>query len=452
MILACLGVLPNAPSAAARTLAIAACLSLSMSAASATVATQLSGIVVYGTERAASGGPASFGYHVEFGVTGRDLWEDTESIRGLAYDDAANLVYILDGTDLYSVAYLEIGGAPTSATFRGAVRDIATGGPLDAQGLTWCARDGGLYASACDEIFRITVSSGAQPNCAIAVARLGWGAEIDGLACDARSGLFYGSNNSLTYTASLGGGTGKGLVEIDLSLGAFGVDRKIAEYPYANPAANAEGLAIDPLGRLYLIRDRSGTVFRFDVDAGVYLGSNPGNSALGTARRGQAGGAYAEELPGDLGEVYCDGNPAAMDPAHPWSNPNSLGLVGELRAAGSALVADGDVTLLASRLPSRSATLFLVGRLRSFTLMPGASLGNLCLSGPIGRFVRPGELRMADSFGRASLSIDLTSLPTPMGDAAAQPGETWTFQAWHRDAVMGAVVSNFTTAIEIMFL
>jgi len=110
------------------------------------------------------------------------------------------------------------------------------------------------------------------------------------------------------------------------------------------------------------------------------------------------------------------------------------------------------VTLLASRLPSRSATLFLAGRQRSFTVTPGASLGNLCLSGAIGRFVRPGELQLADSFGRASLSIDLSSLPTPMGEAAVQPGETWTFQAWHRDAVMGAVVSNFTTAIEITFL
>jgi len=449
MIRACLGASPNAPFAAARAIAVAVCLSLSTSAAGAA---QLSGILVYGTERVAPAAPASYGYHVEFGVTGSDLWQDTDSIRGLAYDDVANLVYILDGTDLYSIAYLEIGGTPTPATFRGAVRDIATGGPLAAQGLTWCARDGWLYASARDEIFRITVSPGVQPNCAIAVARLGSGADVDGLACDARSGLFYGSNNSLNYVASLGGGTGKGLVEIDLSLGAFGVDRKIAEYPYANPAANAEGLAIDPLGRLYLIRDRAGTVFRFDIDTGVYLGGNPSNSALGTTRRGQAGGAYAEELPGDLGEVYCNGNPAAADPAHPWSNPNSLGLVGELRAMGSALVADRDVTLLASRLPARSATLFLAGRLRSFTTMPGASQGNLCLSGPIGRFVRPGEIQVADSYGRASLSIDPASLPAPTGEVAVQPGETWTFQAWHRDAVMGSVVTNFTTAIEITFL
>jgi len=215
MISACLGASPNAPSAAARTIAAAVCLLLSTSSVGAA---QLSGIVVYGTEWTDPGAPASFGYDVDFGVTGSDLWQDTDSIRGLAYDDAANLIYILDGSDLFSVAYLEIGGAPTSATFCGAVRDISTGAPLDAQGLTWCAHDGGLYASARDEIFRITVSSGAQPNCAITVARLGSGAAIDGLAYDARSGLFYGSNNSLTYAASLGGGTGKGLVEIDLSL------------------------------------------------------------------------------------------------------------------------------------------------------------------------------------------------------------------------------------------
>ena len=47
-----------------------------------------------------------------------------------------------------------------------------------------------------------------------------------------------------------------------------------------------------------------------------------------------------------------------------------------------------------------------------------------------------------------SLAIDLAQLPSPTGTVAAAAGETWNFQAWHRDA-HPAATSNFTLPVSI---
>ena len=44
------------------------------------------------------------------------------------------------------------------------------------------------------------------------------------------------------------------------------------------------------------------------------------------------------------------------------------------------------------------------------------------------------------------------SLPQPMGTVAAQGGETWYFQLWHRDVVNGNASSNFSNACALYFL
>ncbi len=47
-----------------------------------------------------------------------------------------------------------------------------------------------------------------------------------------------------------------------------------------------------------------------------------------------------------------------------------------------------------------------------------------------------------------SIQLDLTSVPTPTAFVAVQPGDTWNFQAWYRDA---GGTNNFTDAVAVTF-
>ncbi|MFT5734134.1 MAG: hypothetical protein ACI8WY_002815, partial [Planctomycetota bacterium] len=53
--------------------------------------------------------------------------------------------------------------------------------------------------------------------------------------------------------------------------------------------------------------------------------------------------------------------------------------------------------------------------------------------------------------GTFSMDVDATAIPQPTSTAIAQPGETWYFQFWHRDAVLGLATSNFTEGLRIVF-
>jgi len=138
---------------------------------------------------------------------------------------------------------------------------------------------------------------------------------------------------------------------------------------------------------------------------------------------------------GSLGTTYCS------------SLANSTGAVSSLSAAGSVVVATNDLTLTAADLPPSSFGFFLASRTQGNVPNPGGSEGVLCLGGAIGRFVGPGEIKNSGPNGEFSLTLDLTQLPSPTGFVAAIPGETWNFQAWHRDSVGGVAVSNFTDGL-----
>ena len=81
---------------------------------------------------------------------------------------------------------------------------------------------------------------------------------------------------------------------------------------------------------------------------------------------------------------------------------------------------------------------------------PGGSAGNICLGGSVGRAVG-GAILNTGATGSITAVANLTAMPQPTGPVAVAAGETWSFQAWHRDAVGGMTTSNFTNGLEITF-
>jgi hypothetical protein len=144
--------------------------------------------------------------------------------------------------------------------------------------------------------------------------------------------------------------------------------------------------------------------------------------------------------PTTLGTRYC--SPGV---------PNSTGNSTRIDATGSNLVAMNDVTLATSDMPNNAFGFFLTSPTQGMVPQPGGSLGVLCLSGAIGRYVGPGQIQNSGMAGGFQYTIDLNVHPTPTGIIQVQAGQTWNFQCWHRDSVGGAAVSNFSDALSIAF-
>ena len=131
------------------------------------------------------------------------------------------------------------------------------------------------------------------------------------------------------------------------------------------------------------------------------------------------------------------------------SMPNSSGSPSAINVVGSPVVADNDLTLVAYDLPQNQFGMFIVSMTQSIVSAPNSN-GFLCLGGTIGRFAEPSQLGFSGANGEFRLQVDLTAIPQGSGFVAIAPGETWTFQAWHRDTVGGG--SDFTGAYEVTFL
>jgi len=151
--------------------------------------------------------------------------------------------------------------------------------------------------------------------------------------------------------------------------------------------------------------------------------------------------SFAAGPDGGVGVSYCQ--PAVA---------NSTGVPAAMGASGSAVAASNDLVLEATDLPMSSFGFFLTSQMQGSVSNPGGSQGNLCLGGAIGRYVGPGQIQNSGAAGVISLTLDLTSTPTPTGLVSIAAGETWNFQAWYRDAVSGVATSNFTDGLEIVFL
>ncbi len=127
------------------------------------------------------------------------------------------------------------------------------------------------------------------------------------------------------------------------------------------------------------------------------------------------------------------------------AEPNSGGTVGRM-LPGTFSATSQTMDLVASGLPVGSIGLVLASRQSGFSPLAGGSAGNLCLGGAIGRSVGA-FTRIADGAGEFLVTADLSSIPQPNGTVPVQPGQTWYFQAWHRDGG----TSNFTTALSATF-
>ncbi|MEM9802089.1 MAG: hypothetical protein AAGA20_17325 [Planctomycetota bacterium] len=141
-----------------------------------------------------------------------------------------------------------------------------------------------------------------------------------------------------------------------------------------------------------------------------------------------------EESPRRFGIDYCD------------AVPNSTGVVSTIDTLGSPeATSDDDLILTCSDLPAGVVGTFLASRSFGFVANPAGSAGNLCLGGSIGRF--PAILG-SGSGGVVSLRFELDEIPQPTGSVALQPGDTWRFQFWHRDA---GNASNFSRGRRVNF-
>lgn len=147
-------------------------------------------------------------------------------------------------------------------------------------------------------------------------------------------------------------------------------------------------------------------------------------------------GAY-EFQAGAVGIAFCS------------NTVNSQSVSAVLSASGSEVASDNDVTLTASGLPLNQFGLLAVSRTADMIPFAGGSQGTLCLGGGIGRY--NGQVTNSGPMGTFDLALDLTSIPTPNGIAAAMAGDTWIFQVWYRDNIFGIPVSNFTSALRIEF-
>ena len=148
------------------------------------------------------------------------------------------------------------------------------------------------------------------------------------------------------------------------------------------------------------------------------------NVASPTPRTSPGGFRVFGSVGASIGNNYCT------------AAANSMGVVGSISAVGSTSASANDVTLEATNLPSSQFGIFVTSMTQAF--IPGAggtSNGNLCLGGSIGRFSLPSQIQSTGAGGSFALTIDTTQIPQGSMFVTLMAGETWNYQAWHRDTV-----------------
>ena len=194
-----------------------------------------------------------------------------------------------------------------------------------------------------------------------------------------------------------------------------------------------------PLYEIHGVNDE-GQLGRTVSDAGELNGDGRGDFILGapftkTPSGNNSGLALVVAGQGIIGANYCT------------ANVNSTGVPASIKALGSVFVGENDLSLKAIDMPAKQFGYFLASVKQGFFPNVGGGQGNLCLSGTIGRFTK--QAQKAGDAGTFSIDVDLTDLPPPL-QTMVLPGDTWYFQAWHRDKNPDTT-SNLTDGVQIDF-
>ncbi|MCP3914934.1 MAG: hypothetical protein GY711_05225 [bacterium] len=161
---------------------------------------------------------------------------------------------------------------------------------------------------------------------------------------------------------------------------------------------------------------------------------------------GQTIKALLDERPGSAPDGTQLDN--VLEVAYPFASycpalPNSTGQPGRIAAAGSAVVAHEDLSLIASDLPPGQFGYFLTSQTPGMFQPPGSS-GIICLSGNLGRFSQPALVIQGPT---GSIALDLDSMPVNP-TMPVLPGASWYYQCWYRDI---GNTNNFTDAVQVTF-
>ena len=116
---------------------------------------------------------------------------------------------------------------------------------------------------------------------------------------------------------------------------------------------------------------------------------------------------------------------------------------------GSDVVFLNNLTISARSLSLNSFGYFIASRTAGSVFPVANSEGRLCVVGNVGRGVGGGIL-FSGTTGTFLGSINVNAIAQPSGTTPISPGETWYFQAWHRDA-NPTLTSNFTDAVAVTF-
>jgi len=130
--------------------------------------------------------------------------------------------------------------------------------------------------------------------------------------------------------------------------------------------------------------------------------------------------------------------------------PNSTGMIGRSGATGTPFISANDVAITASDLPPNQFASLIYSLSAGFTPFAGNGPGNLCIGAPLIRFTS--SVQSTGAAGTTSYALDLTALPDNISTTAAQSGQPYYFQWWHRDvSPTGQAISNFTDGLRATF-
>ena len=376
--------------------------------------------------------PSAAGWLAHFDATGSMTW--IRQLNSGASDSATGLVQ--DGT----------GGIYACGVTKGDLFGFG-GGDLDA----WLAR----FDAGGNTLWGLQWGSG-NPESATSVALNG----VDG--------VFVAGN-----TTGILGGSATGSTDVWVTrISASGNQTWIEQF--GSPTIDQFAAAASDLGGgVYLLGTTLGQlglsaagsldswVARFDGEGNrswLRQFGTPGidrAAGLAVAEPGQLflGGSTSSDLGGPNAggeDLWVASFDSLLSDSFCTSPANSTGAPAAFTASGSSAIPFNRLDFRCESLPQFAFGHFLCSAIQDFVPNPGGSQGNLCLGGSIGRFVGPGQIQNSGSSGVISLTVDLGSLPQPLGSVSALPGETWSFQAWFRDANPNTT-SNFSNGVAVTF-